>query len=104
MTFAVLTVSQRAYISAIRSERTSQFRLGLTSNPWLLLAVASSLGLQLAIIVRTNPEYGVPHGAAVFRRAATLFAGILRGVCGGGTGKLLNRRFCLQADTSSQRS
>ncbi|AMW05649.1 cation-translocating P-type ATPase [Gemmatimonas phototrophica] len=50
MTFTVLTVSQLTHVLAIRSERTSLFRLGLLSNPLLLLAVGASLGLQLAII------------------------------------------------------
>ncbi|MFN8964403.1 MAG: cation transporting ATPase C-terminal domain-containing protein, partial [Gemmatimonas sp.] len=37
-------------IMAIRSERQSLFRLGVTSNPALLLAVVATLLLQLATI------------------------------------------------------
>lgn len=70
MTFTVLTVSQLAHVLAIRSERTSLFRMGLTSNPWLLLAVATSLGLQLAIIY-------VPVLNRVFRTAPLSFGELL---------------------------
>ncbi|MFN8885223.1 cation-translocating P-type ATPase [Gemmatimonas sp.] len=50
MTFTVLTLSQLTHIMAIRSERQSLFRLGVTSNPALLLAVVATLLLQLATI------------------------------------------------------
>lgn len=50
MTFTVLTLSQLAHVLAIRSERTSVFTIGFASNPMLLLAVAATLGLQLATI------------------------------------------------------
>ena len=50
MTFTVLTLSQLTHIMAIRSERQSLFALGIASNPLLLLAVVSTVGLQLATI------------------------------------------------------
>ena len=62
MTFTVLTLSQLAHILAIRSERRSLFALGVTSNPWLLLAVGVTLGLQLMTIY-------VPAMARLFRTA-----------------------------------
>ena len=62
MTFTVLTLSQLTHVLAIRSERTSLFRLGVMSNPLLLLAVVVSLGLQLAIIY-------VPALNALFKTA-----------------------------------
>ncbi len=60
MTFTVLTLSQLAHILAIRSERRSLFALGVTSNPWLLVAVGVTLGLQLMTIY-------VPAMATLFR-------------------------------------
>ena len=50
MVFTVLTVSQLFHSLAVRSERVSLFRLGLTSNPAMLAAVTLTLGLQLAVI------------------------------------------------------
>jgi Ca2+-transporting ATPase len=50
MTFTVLTLSQLTHIMAIRSERQSLFALGVASNPLLLVAVVSTVGLQLATI------------------------------------------------------
>jgi Ca2+-transporting ATPase len=103
MTFTVLTVSQLAHVLAIRSERTSLFRLGLTSNPWLLLAVATSLGLQLAIIY-------VPVLNTVFRTAPLSFGELLLCLLASSVvfvavelEKLLIRRRGVEADTSSQR-
>ncbi|WP_434478530.1 cation-translocating P-type ATPase [Gemmatimonas sp.] len=103
MTFTVLTVSQLAHVMAIRSERTSLFRLGLTSNPWLLLAVATSLGLQLAIIY-------VPILNTVFRTAPLSFGELILCLVVSSVvflavelEKLLIRRRDVEADTSSQR-
>jgi len=50
MTFTVLTLSQLAHVLAIRSERTSLFRLGLLSNKPLLAAVACTFAMQLATL------------------------------------------------------
>jgi Ca2+-transporting ATPase len=50
MVFTVLTLSQMAHVMAIRSERDSLLKLGLFSNRPLLIAVALSVGLQLAVI------------------------------------------------------
>ncbi|HVA63486.1 MAG TPA: cation-translocating P-type ATPase C-terminal domain-containing protein, partial [Terriglobales bacterium] len=50
MVFTVLTFIQMAQILAIRSERTSLFKLGLTSNLPLLGAEGLTLALQLAVI------------------------------------------------------
>ena len=104
MTFTVLTVSQLAHVMAIRSERTSLFRLGLTSNPWLLLAVATSLGLQLAIIY-------VPILNTVFRTAPLSFGELILCLVVSSVvfvavelEKLLIRRREDRADTSSQRT
>jgi Ca2+-transporting ATPase len=74
MTFTVLTLSQLAHILAIRSERRSLFALGVTSNPWLLVAVAVTLGLQLMTIY-------VPAMARLFR-TAPLTAGELAACLG----------------------
>ena len=60
MTFTVLTLSQLTHIMAIRSERQSVFRQGVTSNPLLLFAVVATLLLQLATIY-------VPAMNGVFR-------------------------------------
>jgi P-type Ca2+ transporter type 2C len=48
--FTVLTLSQLAHVMAIRSERESLFRQGVTTNPPLLAAVAFTIGLQIAAI------------------------------------------------------
>ena len=50
MAFTVLTVSQLAHVLAIRSERESLFRLGITSNLPLLGAVVFTFALQMATI------------------------------------------------------
>jgi Ca2+-transporting ATPase len=50
MVFTVLTLSQMAHVLAIRSERESLLRLGLSSNRPLLAAVLLTLALQLATI------------------------------------------------------
>lgn len=50
MTFTVLALSQMGHVLAIRSERESLLRLGLRSNPYLLAAVALTVGLQLAAL------------------------------------------------------
>ncbi len=50
MVFTVLTLSQLAHVMAIRSERESLFRQGVTTNPPLLGAVVFTVGLQLAAI------------------------------------------------------
>jgi Ca2+-transporting ATPase len=48
--FTVLTISQLFHSLAVRSERTSLFRLGLTSNLPMLGAVLLTVGLQMAVI------------------------------------------------------
>jgi Ca2+-transporting ATPase len=50
MAFTVLTLTQLAHVMAIRSERDSLFRQGLTSNLPLLGAVVFTLALQIAVI------------------------------------------------------
>ncbi|HMM53763.1 MAG TPA: cation-translocating P-type ATPase [Candidatus Desulfobacillus sp.] len=50
MVFTVLCLSQLGNALAARSERESVFSLGFGSNPFLLLTVLGSLGLQLATI------------------------------------------------------
>ena len=48
--FTVLTFAQLVHVLVIRSERDSLFSIGLFSNPPLLLAVAATVALQLAVI------------------------------------------------------
>lgn len=60
MVFTTLTFAQMAHVWAIRSESVPLLRQGLASNRPLLLAVAVTLGLQLAVVY-------VPALAAVFR-------------------------------------
>ncbi len=50
MTFATLVLSQLFHAFDCRSESRSLFELGLTTNPYLLAAVASSVGLLLLAI------------------------------------------------------
>ena len=50
MAFTVLTLAQLAHVLAIRSERDSLFRQGLTSNLPLLGAVVVTGALQMAVI------------------------------------------------------
>lgn len=50
LVFTVLTFSQLVHATVIRSEYVSIFRLGLFSNPKLLLAVVLTVLLQLGII------------------------------------------------------
>jgi Ca2+-transporting ATPase len=50
MVFTVLTWSQMFNVLAIRSERESLFRIGVWTNRPLLLAVLSTVGLQLAVL------------------------------------------------------
>lgn len=58
--FTVLTFAQLVHVLVIRSERDSLFSIGLFSNPPLLLAVAATVALQLAVIY-------VPALNAVFK-------------------------------------
>lgn len=63
LTFTVLSVSQLFHVFNCRSEKISVFRRGFLSNPYLLMAVGSSILLQLMvlyfpplqIIFRTSP-------------------------------------------------
>jgi Ca2+-transporting ATPase len=48
--FTVLTFSQLFHALAVRSERTSLWRLGLASNPAMLGALLFTVALQLAVI------------------------------------------------------
>jgi Ca2+-transporting ATPase len=50
MAFTVLTLAQLAHVLAIRSERESLFRQGITSNLPLLGAVLFTFALQMAAI------------------------------------------------------
>lgn len=50
MLFTTLTLSQMAHVLAIRSDRVSLFRLGLFSNKPLLVAVALTTVLQVALL------------------------------------------------------
>ena len=50
MVFTTLTLSQMAHVMAIRSERSSLFRIGLLSNRTLLAAVVLTIILQLCLI------------------------------------------------------
>jgi Ca2+-transporting ATPase len=48
--FTVLTLSQLFHSLAVRSERASLFRIGISSNLPLLGAILLTVGLQLAVI------------------------------------------------------
>jgi Ca2+-transporting ATPase len=48
--FATLVVSELVRAFTVRSERLSVFKIGLTSNRWMLLATGSSFFLLLAVI------------------------------------------------------
>jgi P-type Ca2+ transporter type 2C len=50
MVFATLTFSRISLALAMRSEHDSLFRIGLWSNPPLLIAVILTFGLQIAVI------------------------------------------------------
>jgi len=50
MVFTTLTLTQMGHVMAIRSERSSLFRIGLFSNRPLLAAVGGTVALQLALI------------------------------------------------------
>jgi Ca2+-transporting ATPase len=63
MTFTVLTLSQMGHLLAIRSERRPSWRLGLRSNPYLLVAVGLTFLLQMATLY-------VPALTAVFKTTA----------------------------------
>jgi Ca2+-transporting ATPase len=77
LVFTALCFSQLAYVSAIRSEHQSLFKLGLTSNRPLLATIIVTLLLQLAIVYtpylqplfKTSPltlsELGLAVGVAL---------------------------------------
>ncbi|MFN9088552.1 MAG: cation-translocating P-type ATPase [Gemmatimonadaceae bacterium] len=77
MTFTVLTLSQLAHVLAIRSERLPLWRIGVFSNPLLLLAVVGTIGLQMLTLYvpamtpifrtvpLTGPELALCFGVAV---------------------------------------
>ncbi len=50
MVFATLTFSRMSLALAMRSEHDSLFKIGLCSNPPLLIAVILTFGLQIAVI------------------------------------------------------
>lgn len=50
MVFTVLSLSQLAHVFAIRSDRDFLFKHGIFSNPQLLVTVALTFGLQMAVI------------------------------------------------------
>jgi Ca2+-transporting ATPase len=50
VTFTVLTISQLFHSMAVRSERESLFRIGITTNLPMLGAVLLTVALQLAVI------------------------------------------------------
>jgi Ca2+-transporting ATPase len=50
MVFTTLALLQLGNALAVRSERESVFRLGLRSNPWLIVAVLAATVIQLSIV------------------------------------------------------
>jgi P-type Ca2+ transporter type 2C len=82
MTFTVLALSQMGHLLAIRSERTSLFRMGIGSNPPLLAAVALTVALQLGSIYlpgasevfKTQPLTGRELLACLLASTAVFFA------------------------------
>jgi Ca2+-transporting ATPase len=61
--FTTLTLCQMMYVMTVRSFRTSVFALNPLSNPVLLIAVASTLGLQMMLVY-------VPLLQGIFKTAA----------------------------------
>lgn len=50
MAFTTLVLFQMFYVLTTRSEKTSLFKMGLFSNKYLILAVLSSMAIQLAVL------------------------------------------------------
>jgi Ca2+-transporting ATPase len=50
MVFTTLAFLQLGHALAVRSERRSSFRLGVRTNPWIVLTVAASAVAQLATV------------------------------------------------------
>jgi Ca2+-transporting ATPase len=50
MAFTVLTFAQLAHVQAVRSETQSLWRIGLTTNGFMLATVVASVALHLAIV------------------------------------------------------
>jgi P-type Ca2+ transporter type 2C len=83
MTFTVLTLSQLAHVLAIRSERLPLWRIGVFSNPLLLVAVVGTVGLQMLTlyvpamtsIFRTVPLTG-PELALCFGVASVVYVAV----------------------------
>ncbi len=83
MTFTVLTLSQLAHVLAIRSERLPLWRIGVFSNPLLLVAVVGTIGLQMLTlyvpamtpIFRTVPLTG-PELALCFGVASVVYVAV----------------------------
>jgi Ca2+-transporting ATPase len=48
--FTVLCLSQMGHVMAIRSERESVFKIGLFTNKPMIIALLTTIGLQLMII------------------------------------------------------
>ena len=63
MVFCTLGFLQLGHALAVRSERQSFFTLGARSNPWLLMAVVTTMAVQLAFVY-------VPALQGVFETAA----------------------------------
>ena len=83
MTFTVLTLSQMGHLLAIRSERGPSWRLGLRSNPHLLVAVGLTFLLQMATlyvpaltsVFKTTPLSAVEL-ASCLGASAVVWAGV----------------------------
>ncbi|HXW10947.1 MAG TPA: cation-translocating P-type ATPase [Steroidobacteraceae bacterium] len=83
MAFTVLTFAQLAHVMAIRSETDSLWRLGLLSNRFMLLTVAASVALHLAIVYLPllQPVFGTePLSARAMLVATALSLAVLLGV------------------------
>jgi Ca2+-transporting ATPase len=80
--FTTLVTCQEVAVFAFRSHRHSALRLGLLSNPWLLVAVAGMFGLQalalywppLQLLLGTVP-LGIDHLALVAAAAVPVIFG-----------------------------
>jgi len=93
--FTVLVFSQLAHSLVVRSESEALFAQGLFSNPYLLGAIAATIGLQLAVIYTPwmNPVFRTQPLTA--DELAVCFALPLIVLIAGETEKWLVRRFGL---------
>ena len=82
MVFTTLIFSQLVHVMVIRSDKTSLFTIGFTSNPMLLVTIAITVALQLIVIYtptlqaifKTQPLSGQELGVCVLLASVIFFA------------------------------